>query len=106
VMMIYRKRPYEGTWFAWRPVWTPEGLIWLEPVRFRRKTVALGGYIYDRLPSYIVHDGATTEYTTLPQDKGVTLISKCKELRRDGPTPCHYPHCTCMNEGGSTCGAQ
>jgi hypothetical protein len=29
--------------------------------------------------------------------------SKCGKLRADGPTPCHYPHCTCMNVGGSKC---
>ncbi len=25
--------------------------------------------------------------------------SKCGKLRTDGPTPCHYPHCTCMDVG-------
>jgi hypothetical protein len=28
--------------------------------------------------------------------------SKCRNRDLD-PTPCHHPHCSCMNVGGSTC---
>jgi len=84
MMLIHRLKPAKETWFAWRPVWTSDGLVWLEHVRFWHKTIATGGYIYERLPSYMVHDGATTEYTTLPQDKGVTLGDNWKPQYR-GP---------------------
>ena len=33
-MMLVKRRLEQGTWFAWRPVCTPDGLVWCEMVCF------------------------------------------------------------------------
>lgn len=104
-MILRRLRPAQGVKFAWLPVWTDEGLVWFERVQYRWNNTEFGSYSYRRLMW-------EPQYATLPADKDVTICvtppdtAKCRELRTDGPTPCWYPKCTCMNVGGSTCGAQ
>jgi hypothetical protein len=122
-MLLRKLRPNQGIRFAWLPVWTDEGEVWLEWVHYRWNATEFGSYSYWRwvpekrytqgerafapppgLHVEIDKEGRrffgyeAVSYATPPD------ISKCGKLRDDGPTPCHYPHCTCMNVGGSTCG--
>lgn len=34
-MRLRSLKPSQGIWFAWHPVWTPEGKVWLEHVHFK-----------------------------------------------------------------------
>lgn len=157
-MRLRTLRPLQGIKFAWLPVWTDEGKVWLEWVHFKWNATEFGSYSYRRVryktdafglkkvdyerecpeceangrcarhpekscticagadsPGFytgcLIKDGhgdgtwdcdghghLEPRYATPPD------ISKCVELRTDGPTPCRYPHCTCMYIGGSTCG--
>jgi hypothetical protein len=161
-MLIRKLRPKQGLKFAWLPVWTDEGKVWLEWVHYRYHDVGLdGSYSYRRVRykhdafglKKIDYDvrwietpyGRRPEFTPAPEKSICTICagadspgfytgclikdghgdgswdcdghghlepryaappdtSKCVELRTDGPTPCRYPHCTCMNIGGPTCG--
>lgn len=98
-MLIFgrtRTHPDIGVCFAWLPTWTPDGLVWLERIRYERTDGAydINPWHYERLAPHLTQ----TIYATPPD------IQKCKQLRTDGPTPCWYPNCNCMNEGGSRCG--
>lgn len=126
-MLLRKPSPDRGIHFAWLPVWTDEGKVWLEWVHFERVDDAydVHPWRYRRWVSEKKYaEGQNVKFATLPPRLWVEIdtqgrrffgyeavsyatppdISKCGKLRDDGPTPCHYPHCTCMNVGGSTCG--
>jgi hypothetical protein len=107
-MLIKRNQPAtSGIFFAVWPRWTPDGYAALEWLHWEYVESwgwgSEGHYRYARASSpHELYDkgvrrkfwgGKTYDYATPPD------ISKCGKLRTDGPTPCHYPHCTCMNVG-------
>ena len=48
-MIICKLPPKQGIRFAWLPVWTEDGKVWLEWVHFRYNDVGLeGSYTYRR----------------------------------------------------------
>jgi len=47
-MIIQRPRPKQGSRFAWLPVWTPDGKVWLEWVHFSWNDTEFGSYSYAR----------------------------------------------------------
>lgn len=108
--MFFRNKRTEGICFAWTPKTVPGGTVWWEWVHFRWVDNGFGGWEYARwIPEreymsgirrvFLTNDtphrhsfgGEADIVFTTPPDK-----SKCKNLRRDGPTPCHHPHCDCM----------
>lgn len=48
-MIIRALRPAQGIRFAWLPVMTAEGKVWLEFVHYRWVDTEFGGYVYKRL---------------------------------------------------------
>lgn len=48
-MLIRRLRPAQGYCFAWWPVTTAEGVVWLEHVRYKWSNAEFGGYTFERL---------------------------------------------------------
>jgi hypothetical protein len=52
-MILMKRRPELGTWFAWRPVFTPDGLVWRERVSFEWID---GTVHYKRLPGRGRHE--------------------------------------------------
>jgi hypothetical protein len=48
-MLIRSLRPAQGIRFAWLPVDTPEGRVWLEHVHYRWVDSEFGGYRYERV---------------------------------------------------------
>ncbi len=48
-MLIHRNTPRTGYCFAWTPKQTPDGVVWLELVRFEWQDHGFGGWSYERL---------------------------------------------------------
>lgn len=120
-MLLRRKSPDEGIFFAVWPRRTSEGLA---VGRLRYRLIPSWGwgsgsyYEYEQYDAAteenkieraeIVREQAGPEFFSKPGDSFATPPdkSKCGKLRTDGPTPCHYPQCTCMIFSGSTCGGE
>jgi hypothetical protein len=47
-MILRSLRPSQGIKFAWLPVWTDEGKVWLEFVHYRWNATEFGSYTYRR----------------------------------------------------------
>ena len=68
-MIICKLPPKQGIRFAWLPVWTEDGKVWLEWVHFRYNDVGLeGSYTYRRW-------GPTKEYDAGKRAWGATWPS-------------------------------
>jgi hypothetical protein len=80
-MILVKRRPEQGMWFAWRPVSTPNGVVWWETVRFE----------------WI--DGSVFYYRTSPEMERAWAAAHGKPVK----DACNYPRCTCMIEHGTTC---
>ena len=48
-MLLFKRPSGEGIWFAWKWVDTPDGVVWLEYVRYKWHDSEFGGYSYERL---------------------------------------------------------
>lgn len=106
-----------GTFFAIWPRWTPDGWVSLEMLhwelvegwgwgsgdtyRYHRvryksdewghRKIDYGGKAYETDEQGRAYFGMGAEsYATPPN------TAACGKLQTSGPTPCHYPHCTCM----------
>lgn len=98
-----------GTCFAWTPKVTPDGVVWLEWVHYRRVTCAydIDPWRYQRMipeKQYAAGERAQAKFFDYEMVNGRVVppnVSKCAE--RNTNDPCRYPQCTCMNLGGSTC---
>lgn len=89
-MIISRPRPKRGTRFAWLPVVTPEGKVWLEDVHYEWQEHGFGGYTYARVHYKTDSFGLPKiDYTTPPSPMD------CRHYNPNGPTPCRHPHCDC-----------
>jgi hypothetical protein len=115
-MLLSRKRT-EGNCFAWLPKNTPEGRVWLERVHYHLiegwgwgsdSTWAYTRWIPDReydagkretwdAEQARLHKSDPQGYATPPD------VSKCRNFNSYGTTACWYPHCSCMNVGGTKC---
>lgn len=87
-MLLRRRTPKTGVCFAWTPKGTPDGIVWLEMVRYRFNESEFGNWTYTRLPR--VTNWNPTFYTT------PAVPAKCKNFNPSGPTPCWHPHCDCQ----------
>lgn len=114
-MIIRKHSPKTGICFAWLPVWTSEGKVWLEWVHYRFNDTEFGSWSYERFVPQdrydagdraqnkfwggkAYDDGSTTSYETPPGDPK----KFCHNYRTNGPTPCHYPDCKVTDEHGVT----
>jgi hypothetical protein len=87
-VLLFRPSAKQGTCFAWLPKRTPDGLVWLETVRFEFNDSEFGSWHYRRLPK--VSNRKPDYYLTPPHWSG------CKNFNKTGPTPCWHPHCDCF----------
>lgn len=118
-MRLRALRPSQGIRFAWWPVWTPEGKVWLEHVHFEWVEGwgwgSDGHYSYRRMIPQDRYDAgerlqsgakAYGHEPGCPECEANGVCARhvryatppnpenfCKNFRTDGPTPCHYPHC-------------
>lgn len=71
-MLLRKRKPAEGIRFAWLPVWTPDGKVWLEWVHYRWIDNGFGGYEYARwIPEADYNRGARRNFgiPLKPSDK-------------------------------------
>ncbi len=106
-MLIRRPTPKTGICFAWLPVWTSEGKVWLEWVHYCYNDTEFGSWSYERFVPQDRYDAGERAqnkfwggkaYETPPGDPKTF----CKNYRTDRPTPCHFPHCKYIDEDGRT----
>ncbi len=48
-MILQKSFPVRGICFAWLPVWTPDGKVWLEDVHYSYNDFGFGSYSYRRI---------------------------------------------------------
>jgi hypothetical protein len=69
-VIIKRNRPKSGIRFAWLPVQTSEGLVWLEWVHFRYLDHEFGGVVYERfIPEKRYDKGERAKMYMTPPDR-------------------------------------
>jgi hypothetical protein len=91
-MMLLRRAPSrEGICFAWLPVWTPDGKVWLEWVHYRWIDAGFGGYEYARwIPEKRYNEGERRRFSE-HKPRG-TISEPCGRLE------CGYPDCICTDD--------
>ena len=93
---FYFKSGRHWVWLEWVHYELVEGWGWGSDASWQYARYDVGERAqaqFDTEPRYYSKPGDT--FMT-PPDR-----SKCGMLSMDGPTPCHYPHCTCMVVNGS-----
>lgn len=115
-MLLRRRAPDRGIFFALWPRRTSEGLAvgWLHYEWVESWGWGSDGYWrytpWVPEPEYQtgetwneeqarLHAGPPPRFYATPPDK-----ANCRNNDGRATVPCWYPHCTCMNIGGSTCG--
>lgn len=108
-MLLRRQPPKNGICFAWLPVWTSEGKVWLEWVHYRFNDTEFGSWSYERFvpqDRYDAGDRAQNKFWGGKAYDDVKYVTPdtpktfCKNYRTNGSTPCHYPYCKVPDEHG------
>lgn len=126
-MRITKEKPERDIRFAWLPVRTDEGLVWLEHVHFQWVEGwgwgSSGFYVYQRMIPQDRYDAGERKPSSAkayghqpgcPECEANGVCARhvryatppgdpatfCKNYRTDGPTPCHWPHCRWVDDPG------